>query len=62
MPLTYNVRVRFRWWVFPYLGLCRLGAALGLPIDIDRVAATTVLGIRIGRPRLGPVSRADHSG
>ena len=51
MKTTGIVRVKFRWWVTPYLGLCRLGVALGLPINIDHVAATTVGGVLINARR-----------
>ena len=62
MPLTYTVHVTFGWWVYPYLGLCRLGAALGFPLGIDRIAATAVRGIRVGARCTGPFRRVLHRG
>lgn len=46
-PLFITVRVRFAWWVKPYLWLTRFGVWLGLPINEDVVASDLKRGIRV---------------
>ena len=52
MPIVYNFRVKLRWWVMPYLRLCRYVTACGIAMDLDRVKANVLSGIRVSSRRL----------
>lgn len=45
--MVVEVRVRARWWLWPYLKLTRLGVWLGLPISMDVVRADVRRGLKI---------------
>ncbi len=42
-----RVHLKIRWWVMPYLRLCRLVAASGIAIDLRRVKENVVRGLRV---------------
>lgn len=41
------VKITFAWWFCPYMQLTRFGAWLGLPLDVDKVAADCRHAIRV---------------
>ncbi len=57
MPAAYNIRVRIRWWVLPYLWLCQGIVLCGILVDLERVHSIVRRGVSIGSRSAGP-SRA----
>jgi hypothetical protein len=53
MPAAYNIRVRIRWWVMPYLRICRRAALCGIPVDLGRVQSRVQRGVSLASRRVG---------
>ena len=62
MPVVYNVRVKLRWWVMPYLRVCRLAAWAGIQVNLERVKANVMRGVSRAYTNRGPFRPFPQSG
>ena len=47
MSIEQSVHLTLKWWVTPFLALCELTVFCGIELDIDRITAQVIKGIRV---------------